>query len=198
MINIKPTSREEKFIAFEYFLLKLLQWSESQNSNGSINDLSILKALKLLFLVSAADTLAHKNNSLLTDVFNNVHAMPLGHVESDIYNYIRTNNGNLKYFKIDSKQTYRKEGFEDLYISQEITRIIGKQITSRIDEALLTMNQVNPNIINYSASELVELSHLWYSWRKGFEEAKKLSKASLMLNIDDIVKEDKIFNFKSF
>ncbi|MFP7657615.1 hypothetical protein [Chryseobacterium proteolyticum] len=88
---------DTKKLAFEYFLCELMKWDmearhlEDFNTN---NDLSILKSLKLLFFTVAIDA---KNNNPLLNIFNNFHAMPLGHVELDVYNQY----SDLTYFSLD-------------------------------------------------------------------------------------------------
>ena len=74
--------------AFEYLVFKLVKWYKS-NHNSNINDLSILKVLKLTFFVSAVGTTRDTKDTLLDNVFDNYFAMPYGHVESDIYNSIK-------------------------------------------------------------------------------------------------------------
>ena len=94
-----------KKLAFEYFLCELMKWdmeARSLTEFNTSNDLSILKALKLLFFTVAVD--AKDENSLLETIFDNFHAMPLGHVELDIYNQY----SDLKYFKIDKRSVQLK------------------------------------------------------------------------------------------
>ena len=68
-----------KIVAFEYILYKLNEWYKENNPTQE-NDLSILKAMKLLFFVSVVDTEKH-----LLSTFDNFQAWQYGHVEADVY-----------------------------------------------------------------------------------------------------------------
>ncbi|HNM25789.1 MAG TPA: hypothetical protein PKL15_10175, partial [Saprospiraceae bacterium] len=84
-----------KILAFEFVLNELMDWHKELTGNETKNDFSILKSLKLLFFVSAARTNSSNHSVLLEDVFTNYVAMPYGHVESDVYAYLREARGEL-------------------------------------------------------------------------------------------------------
>ena len=69
----------------KYVLLELHKWYTSSSSNKETNDLSMLKSLKLFFLLSTVNL--DEEDNLLEKVFNNYYAMPFGPVEDDVYNF---------------------------------------------------------------------------------------------------------------
>ena len=82
-----------KLVTFEYVLYKLNEWYEEMNPDKKgtgENDLSILKAMKLLFFISGVDI---ANN--LFDTFNRFQAWQYGHVEADLYNQYSQKKGNF-------------------------------------------------------------------------------------------------------
>jgi len=78
-----------KIAAFEYVLYKLNEWYKDNNGEKE-NDLSILKAMKLLFFVSGVDM---ANN--LFDTFDRFQAWQYGHVEADLYNQYSQKKGDF-------------------------------------------------------------------------------------------------------
>lgn len=177
-------SPAEKIYYFQYLLDKLLKWYPDEQNN----DLSILKSLKLLFFVSAANN-NPDSNILIDEVFDKYVAMPLGHVESDIYNTIKSTNGDLEYFYIDNQTTIRKS---------EITVKLNISYTNQIDQSISFLQKKHPDLINYPPSDLVELSHLWYSWRKNYNIALKNSRRSWDIPLKDIKEESKIYSLQIF
>lgn len=173
-----------KIQAFEYLISKLLEWQSSQSNLEKNNDLSILKVLKLTFFVSAVGTKSDTQNSLLDGVFDNYVAMPYGHVESDIYSYIK--NNLLTHYQINNRETIQKklytpETLDDLFIKIEI------------DNAVSLLKKINNNLIKMSSFDLVDLSHTWYSWQKYFSIAQEKGVNSINIPIQEIKSEDKIY-----
>lgn len=146
---------------FQYLLNALLNWYNEANQDKE-NDLSILKSLKLLFLVTAADIELNKNNTiakedlLISNAFNNFCALPLGHVESDIYDYIKKNKGILPTFNIN-RITLTK--LKDVIENQNEIQY------KSIDHAISYLKKYFPKLISMRAYELVELTHKWNSWK---------------------------------
>lgn len=172
----------DKKLAFEYFVNKLYTWFGSQpSSNSENNDLSTLKVLKLLFFCSAIEANEDTENSLLDEPFNNFFAMPYGHVESDIYNNIRKKE--LNYFTIDNSKTIQNStpDFSDLNISFK------KNIDSSFDKLL----EINKTLFLMTPLELVELSHLWYSWKYYYSQAQKSGNFSAKIPTHIIKSEEK-------
>ncbi len=163
-----------KILAFEYVVFKLIDWYKSFNGVerdvdfNSDNDFSKLKVFKLHFFTSAIKS---DSNQLLS-VFNNFYAMPFGHVESDIYDYIN----ELERFEIDVKATKIKGPYLDI-LHKSFSELDG-DIKSEIDEAIDVLFGRNNELINLSAMDLVELSHQWYSWKFTFDKAQSDGKFS--------------------
>src|SRR5690606_3452453 len=81
----------------------------SKDQTNSENDLSILKCLKLLFLATAAeiDTNKGEDGLLINDTFDTFSALPLGHVEREIYDKIKERQGVLTYFILTREKLAR-------------------------------------------------------------------------------------------
>lgn len=174
-----------KKVSFEYVLYKLNEWYfETHRSDDATNDISTLKALKLLFFISAVDTNNNSgNNTLLDSPFNKFVAMPYGHVESDIYNIIR--NDSLENSKITNSNCEIKN--LDAILQLDIS------IRTKIDNSIEKLKKINKNLINFSSFQLVELSHRWFSWQKNYLKAQKLNQFSLPIDINEIKSEDKFY-----
>ena len=175
--------KPEKILAFEYLLFKLVEWHRDVSGNDS-NDISILKALKLLFFVSVVKYEKDSEATLLDDVFNKFVAMPFGHVETEIYDFVK--NNELKNVTIDIKKTVIKETFDPIIDVEE-------EIRSKIDRAIEALRQYNNNLILYTSFQLVDLSHSWYSWKYYFEKAKESKSKSILIPSSVIKSEDKFF-----
>lgn len=172
-----------KNIAFEYIVNELYKWYNLVTGNTHTNDLNKLKILKLHFFVSAISC-SHNEKGLL-DTFDNFCAMPYGHVESDIYDAMES---------LDSIRVSRNplviNGFSENYFNS-----VEFQATKNlIDISLKDLKSVNPNIITYTPFELVDLSHLWTSWRSMFNLAKSMNKSSIRIPPEMIQNEEKIFS----
>lgn len=178
-----------KDLYFQYVLHKLLNWYPNELEN----DLSVLKALKLLFFVTAAKSSEDEPNSLV-DIFNNYYAMPLGHVESDIYTSIKGNSGRFEYYIIGGNKTEKVVGNS---ILDNLTGL-NETYLRQIDSAVEYLRDNYSDLINLSPSDLVELSHLWYSWKKNYYTGLKLGRKSTEIPISDIKSEEKIFNLPVF
>lgn len=191
----------DKILYFEYILKCLLDWNrEARIIQGppispEDNDLSILKSLKLLFFVSAARTTSQEHSTLLEDVFDKFYAMPYGHVESDIYDHIRSTKGKLNYFNIDSKKTVVNP---DKNLEELLTNLANMNAKAEIDDSISYLKRINPALVLMSPFELVDLSHAWYSWQQYYEEAQKLASKSIEIPTQAIKSEDKIFSLGVF
>lgn len=182
-----------KLNSFEYILKSLLEWNLAVKGTET-NDLSILKSLKMLFFVSAAKSSAQTESLLLDDVFNKFVAMPFGHVESDIYNEIKNRNGDLNYFIIDNNSTKRKP---DTDIELLVTEI-DQHVKAEIDGAVRFLKENYPLLILMPPFDLVNLSHLWFSWKSHYRRANEMGGKSRLIPSEDIKKEDKIFTLQLF
>jgi uncharacterized phage-associated protein len=173
----------DKNQAFEYYVIKLLEWYNDIASNNGNNDLSTLKVLKLLFFGSAISAEELLEDTLLDRPFNAFYAMPYGHVESEIYDSIR-----------------RKE-FPNLTINNSSSSIDltlqfpeGGDIKNKIDTSIQKLREANPKLILMSPFQLVELSHRWYSWQFYFSKAKQNGSYSELIPAQMIKLEQKFFS----
>jgi uncharacterized phage-associated protein len=172
----------DKNQAFEYYVVKLLEWyNETAGNNGS-NDLSTLKVLKLLFFGSAISAEETAEETLLDRPFNTFYAMPYGHVESEIYDSIR-----------------RKE-FHNLNINNSSSSIDlhlvfpDGEIKNKIDSSIQKLKKANSKLILMTPFELVELSHRWYSWQFYFNKAQRNGSYSELISNQMIKLEQKFFS----
>jgi uncharacterized phage-associated protein len=175
-----PSSKTK---AFEYVLFKLVEWYNEETNSKGPNDISTLKALKLLFFVSSVNTVKESVNTLLDLPFNNFVAMPYGHVESDIYKDIKENN--LEDVIIENNSTIVKNSNFIKELSQE-TKV-------KIDNSINSLKSINKKIIELSPFELVELSHKWFSWKINYQKAIKRGDFSHAISISEIKNEDKFY-----
>lgn len=165
---------------FEYFIFKTLIHLRDNQKN---NDLSVLKCVKLLFFFS---TVEEENGDSLIDRFDSMYAMPLGHVETEIYDAMKANSfENFSFTKQHTtlkKPTIHSNSFNPAVVS----------LVERKFELLL---KKNPNILFMPAYDLVELSHQWFSWRYYFEQAKAQHKLSMKIPTQVIKNEYKVYSF---
>ncbi|QSB27685.1 hypothetical protein [Flavobacterium sp. CLA17] len=172
----------DKNQAFEYYVVKLLEWYYEIAGNNGNNDLSTLKVLKLLFFGSAISAEETGIDTLLDGPFNTFYAMPYGHVESEIYDSIR-----------------RKE-FHNLTINNsssniDLTLIFPEgEIKNQINVAIQKLKEANSKLILMTPFELVELSHRWYSWQFYFNKAQRNGSYSELIPAQMIKLEQKFFS----
>ncbi|CAA0143766.1 conserved hypothetical protein [Tenacibaculum maritimum] len=171
-----------KIQVFEYLVFRLLEWY-NESSSGKGNDLSVLKVLKLTFFISAVGTNRDSDNTLLDNVFDNYVAMPYGHVESDIYTFIKSNK------LVNTSINNRETNILDSMLIGDFDSSLRKQI----DNSVSLLKSINYDLINLSSFELVDLSHTWYSWQKYYSIAKECQKNSEPIPTDVIKNEDKIY-----
>ncbi|MEI3799612.1 MULTISPECIES: hypothetical protein [unclassified Chitinophaga] len=184
-----------KILYFEYVLKGLLTWYDQIKGRSYDNDLSILKTLKLLFFVSAAKATTNSHSRLLEEVFDGFFAMPYGHVESEIYDYIRQQGGVLTYYIVDNKRTTR---IPDAHVETLMGKLDNQAIVNEIDQSIDYLKKVNPSLILMSPFDLVNLSHAWYSWQYYYEEAQKSGTKSIKIPSEAIKTENKLFSLELF
>jgi uncharacterized phage-associated protein len=163
-----------KWQSFTYIVQQLIAWSDSEGGTGQRSSFTKLKLLKLLFFVSAADS-SEGEYSLLR-VFENFYAMPYGHVESDIYNLMR------EYNVFD----YKPLMSEDVRLNDAQKKVI--------DSAIANLKDINRKIVLYTANQLVDLSHEWYSWKSMYNMARSSDKYSVAIPADLIKHEHKFYS----
>lgn len=178
---------EVKILAFEYVLNQLVAWyKDVHERTDDENDISILKALKLLFFISAVSAQENNEESLLDGIFDNFVAMPYGHVESDVYYAIKAkSHANIS---INNKQTFITTS-SDLISNSELH----SDYKIKIDSSISKLKEINKNLIKMSPFDLVELSHCWYSWKYYFAKARRNNTFSESIPNEIIKLEQKIF-----
>lgn len=180
--------QDSKVQYFEYIIFKLFNWSKERYL-GQLNDFSVLKTMKLLFFVTAAK--ASKEEAILLDeVFDNFYAMPFGPVESDVYDIVRKKHGLLEFYQIDNISTSQ--------VSEPDFSNLNKRYTSAIDSSVELLLSSYPDLFDLGAFELVDLSHMWRSWKVTFKEAQNTGRLSKYIENDLIKSDDKIFNTSLF
>lgn len=182
IMNYSFTHHINKKDVFQHVIHELLMWYGLEK-NVENNDFSVLKSLKLLFFVTAAST-ELRENSLLKGVFDNFYAMPYGHVESDIYNYIRNGESKNDRYHITNSKTV---------INYSISMPnIDLSIKKRIQDSIFILKNLNYNIVFMNQFDLVELSHKWDSWKNNFH--KNNYSNSIQISSEDIFRESKIYS----
>lgn len=173
---------------FEYSIYKLADLFLSKNPSVDRNffyfgnnNFSKLKIIKLHFFLCAS-------NVVLFDKFTDFHAMPYGHVEGSLLRLI--NSDRLLRFHISDhsialKTNYDAEQLEDSFQLDSDSEAI--------DIAINNLNDYSPSIINYSASQLVSLSHTWFSWKATYSQARESGIFSKKISKDILKNESKNF-----
>lgn len=176
-----------KLVSFEYLLYKFMDWYEEyyqikdETHQQFLHEFSRLKALKLLFLVSAIED---NNGCNLLTLFDKFYAMQHGPVESDIYNAMV--NDSFIYFRFKNRETTLKK-----YPDYNLKDIDNKE---NLNYAVSLLKQANHKIISYSAIELVEITHKWISWKSAFMVAQMLGKGSQLMSSELIKGGNKFFS----
>lgn len=158
----------------KYVLLKLCDWYFDLNPSkldSRENDLSILKFLKLIFLLSP---IQHNGRKLLDYGFE-FEAWALGPVEAEIYQSRDSLNINLQEKRVN---------YDELLISLEDTTV-DKMFLDNIVELLKSKNKY---LINLSATQLVNLTHRYSSWITSYH-----SKESNSMQNEVIINEEKFY-----
>ncbi len=180
---------DTKVKIFEVIVNRLKDWFMEENKIGSIqdfnrnNDFSILKLIKLHFLVTAINS--SKDNTLINKF--DFHAMPYGPVETDIYNKIKTSSV-FSNFSIDN--------FKAAFNSNTTPELIENNLIISIDNAINIIREIDSSFINADAGSLVELTHKWNSWKKVYAEALKNGIYSKKMDKDLIIQDNKVLNLE--
>jgi len=167
----------DKIKAFEYLILKLVEWY------GDNNDMGTLKSLKLLWFVSVVEANKDSKDSLIDKVFDNFHAMPYGHVEKDIYEAIR----GKKIKNIELKSNTANILNKDRILETD------KEIRELIDKSIEKFKILAPEYINLLSFDLVILSQRWYSWKYYYKKARQKDKFSEKIPNEIIKNEFKYY-----
>ena len=164
----------------EYLNTQMLHWGEEMIPVVPNSAFTRLKALKLLFFTAA---IKNEQGKDLLDVFDNFYALPNGPVESDIYNCITSDN--LTYYSFRDFSFTNKKRYDE--------RELSKELRERIDIAVYTLKQKNSKLVQYSAVQLVELSHSWFSWQSSIQIARVLGKGSYRMDVNRIRLNQQMF-----
>ncbi|MCQ4140423.1 type II toxin-antitoxin system antitoxin SocA domain-containing protein [Chryseobacterium sp. EO14] len=171
---------QEKKQATAYILLQFAEWYKEEYKTIDINDLSILKSLKLFFLLSTINL--DKDGENLIDLgFSKYIAMPFGPVESDVYDFFKEENYINK-----SKLDYNVLKLED-------TSNLDNDYKSIINNCLKELKSINKNIIKLSASLLVDLTHKYSSWIISYNYAIMNNMSTKEMSNDIIKTEEKFY-----
>ncbi|MGY6649535.1 hypothetical protein [Wenyingzhuangia sp. IMCC45574] len=171
-----------KKAAFEYFLFKILDRENILESN----DYSILKVMKLLFFTAAASVQLDEEDSILDDVFSTFKALPFGHVETEVYTYLKDDFAD-KNIKINS--SYSKIINQERIVENADIHSVDKKIDRAIDQLYL----LNKDLFSMAAFDLVELSHKWYSWQHYYSIARDNGRYSQSIPLEVIKQEEHFF-----
>ena len=142
---------------------------------------TILKSLKLLFFISSVSTERDRN---LLRIFNRFVAMPYGPVESDIYNKILVDG--LKKYTITPAGCVLKTVHEELCVDKDIR----EEISNAIDR----LCDINPSFFEYTAFQLVDISHKWSCWRICHSVALEKNKYSISMPSSVIENSTKFYS----
>ncbi|MGN7709164.1 type II toxin-antitoxin system antitoxin SocA domain-containing protein [Chryseobacterium sp. 22543] len=157
-----------KLLITKYILYKFSIWYKEAYGESENNDLSILKSLKLVFLLATINS--KKQNENLLDMGFEFTAMPYGPVEKEIYDSYK--EGLLN-------DIIDKNGLK-IHNLQEIVnnKALQQKDKDLIDNNLGILKSYNYYLISKSASYLVDLTHKFTSWKKNYKLATSVSKYS--------------------
>lgn len=167
------TNITQKIQVFEYMVSRLARWYVDLNKaeatpekplteEAALSGFSKLKLFKLHFFVTAVTSDKEKKEDLLS-IFDNFYALPYGPVESDVYN----NLGYTVIYSIDNSVEKRTGNPGGKYFEG-----LDSQIRQQVDAAVDALRDKNEQLINYSAYDLVNLSHRWPVWMMMYNAAK--------------------------
>ncbi|MDC7999743.1 DUF4065 domain-containing protein [Aequorivita todarodis] len=177
----------EKILVFEYIIHKLKDWFVEVNALNSIgefnnvNDFSILKVVKLHFLVIAVNS--NENDLLLVN--HKFYAMPYGPVETDIYNRLKSGQPFTE-FSINNFKTAFNENSQ--------LPNIAPNYSTQIKNSIEKLRTISPMLINSDAGYLVDLTHNWTSWKITYSKARHMGTFSMPIESELIRNDNKILN----
>lgn len=179
----------KKIQIFESIVHMLKDWYMDVNKISSLddfnvkNDFSVLKLMKLHFLVTAINS--NENDDLISEF--SFFAMPYGPVETDIYDKIKKNS-NFSNFSVNNFRANFSENIP--------SEIIDIPLQDSIALAITTIKKIEPTLICADAGSLVELTHKWNCWQKTFKEAQLEGVLSKKIPNDLIKKDNKFLNIE--
>lgn len=171
-----------KIKCFEYFISKIISWHNEVTTSTDISSFTKLKTQKLLFLCSSIN--ATSEDKGLLNIFDQFYAMQLGPVESDIYDAMVSNRFETISFEERSMKIIPEKKIDQSQI---------KEFIPKIDSAISNLKDRNKDIVTYRASDLVDITHKWNSWKCAIAIASILGKRSEKMLIENICKDTKYF-----
>ncbi|CDN74282.1 type II toxin-antitoxin system antitoxin SocA domain-containing protein [Elizabethkingia anophelis] len=174
----------EKILNTKYILTKLIDWYSDFYGDAATNDLSVLKTLKLIFLLSTIN-LDQENENLL-DYDYRFTAMPYGPVEIDVYDWCK--DGTLN-------QIINKQGINTQELQKTDFTGINAEIQNVIENNISILKSENYYLITKSASYLVDLTHEFESWKNNYEKAIKKGKYSHEIPSSEIKHDNFYYSF---
>lgn len=157
----KLLKKEKKIEAFDYMIYRLVQ--KQEELTGKPNDICRAKALKLSFYLTARSIELNKENNLL-DLFDDYWAMPLGHVEMDIYQYLKAKK--FRNVFIDNEHSIVEN--ENFQLDEDIKKLIDETIDD------FTTNEKTKHLISYDGYKLCEVNRkLWFSFKVSYQRARE-------------------------
>lgn len=172
----------DKLLTTKYILLKLGDWFYELNPNRKDNDLSVLKTLKLIFLLSTIEK--EKIDKNLLDLGFTFKAMPYGPVETDVYNAYQDGKLNIISNKGLDYNSLKEISFDS----------IDSNTIDIIDRNISLLKNENYYLISNSASYLVDLTHLYDSWKDNFNKAKAQGRYSIEIPPQEIKNEKNYYS----
>lgn len=178
-------TQEKKLQYFEYLANKLIIWYAEINGNfdSDFHTFTRIKVQKLLFL-AATINVTQANKDLLS-VFDNFYAMQYGPVEIDIYDAMVNN----RFSHISFTERHMK-------VRGNLSNIVNdldNMIIRMIDAAIVKLRLENEQLINFTAIQLVDITHKWRSWKNAIDIAIALGNSSEKMAVDNICSDTKYF-----
>lgn len=174
----------DKLLNTKYIFIQFLDWYKESFGESESNDLSILKSLKLIFLLSTINT--NKQNESLLDFDFRYAAMPYGPVEKDIYDWFKEG-------KLDD--VIDKQGIKNHNLFKTNFDSINCDFKKVVDTNIIVLKSENFYLITKSASYLVDLTHEFTSWKENYNKALSLGKYSEDIPKSDIQKDNFFYSF---
>lgn len=175
----------DKISLFEYIVYRLVEWYKeivSDNQENIDRHFSRLTTLKLLFFVSSIKD--RQNNKDLLNIFNQFYAMQYGPVEAEVYTAI-VHNRTTRY-TLGTRKLIKSMSNPDF-------TNLDSAIIADVNNAIDLLRKKNPNIISYSASRLINISHKWDAWKNAMAIANILGKGSEPMSVTDIRTNQQIY-----
>ena len=148
------------------------------------NEFNRRKSLKLQFLSSVVNI---EDQDSLFDVFGSFKAYPLGPVDEVIFEEMKADD--LPLFNINQNGLRIKEG-EAIEGVEEFLNEKDKTIIGRIKKAVEALKKLNKGLINYSAGELVEITHKWRAWRDAMYYTDNDTSTDYVVMSEDTIREE--------